>query len=83
MERVKKFFNIKSGYSFEYNDLRCVVMLVNVLLIMTFGLAVAKIGLAIAIYGTIRDLIYEEIKVNSVIMYISTIMLNCYFVSIM
>ena len=83
MQKFKDFFNIKGKYVFDYNDIRCIITLVNVILIMTFGLSVAYIGLAIAIFGTIRDFVIEDRRINSTIMHATNILLNCYFVSIM
>ena len=83
MQKFKDFFNIKGKYVFDYNDIRCIITLVNVILIMTFGLSVSYIGLAIAIFGTIRDFVIEDRRINSTIMHATNILLNCYFVSIM
>ena len=81
--KVKKFFNIKEKYVFDYNDIRCAITLVNVILIMIFGLSVAYVGLAIAVFGTVRDLTIEERRINSTIMHATGILLNCYFVSLL
>ena len=80
---IKNFFNISAPYQFDFNDIRCALTLFNVIMIMTFGLSIAYIGLAIAIFGFIRDMICEERRVNSTIQHFSIILLNCYFVSIM
>lgn len=83
MTRFKKFFNIKGKYVFDYNDIRCVLTILNVILILRFGLSVALIGLAIAVFGTIRDMICEERKINSTVQHAMMIILNAYFVSLM
>lgn len=81
---MKKFFNITSKkYIFDYNDIRMVLTIFNVVMIITFGLTVAYIGLSIAIFGTIRDLVIEERKINSTVQHIMMIILNLYFVSLM
>ena len=60
---MKRFFNIEAEkYIFDYNDIRMILTVFNVIMIITFGLTVAYIGLAIAIFGTIRDLVIEERK---------------------
>ena len=41
MERVKQFFKINEPYRFEWNDIRCLATIVNVVLIMFFGLSTA------------------------------------------
>lgn len=81
---MKKFFNITANkYIFDYNDIRCLLTLINVILVITFGLSVAWIGLAIAIFGTVRDMVCEERKINSTIQHLTMIILNVYFVTLM
>ena len=80
----KKFFNITADkYIFDYNDIRCCLTLFNVAMIIIFGLSVAWIGLSIAIFGTIRDMVIEDRKINSTIIHLTNIVLNLYFVSLM
>ena len=81
---MRKFFNITADkYIFDYNDIRCLLTLINVILVITFGLSVAWIGLAIAVFGTIRDMVCEERKINSTIQHLTMIVLNVYFVTLM
>ena len=81
---MKKFFNITAEkYIFDYNDIRMILTVFNVIMIITFGLTVAYIGLAIAIFGTIRDMVIEERKINSTVQHVMMIILNLYFVSLM
>lgn len=81
---MRKFFNITADkYIFDYNDIRCLLTLVNVILVITFGLSVAWIGLAIAVFGTVRDMVCEERKINSTIQHLTMIVLNIYFVTLM
>lgn len=81
---IKRFFNIEAEkYIFDYNDIRMILTVFNVIMIITFGLTVAYIGLAIAIFGTIRDLVIEERKINSTVQHIMMIILNTYFVTLM
>lgn len=83
LQKVKDFFEIETPYSFDYNDLRCAITLINVILIMTFGLSIAWFGLTVSILGTMRDLFYAPHRVNSTIMHATNILLNAYFVSLM
>ena len=83
LQRVRTFFEIDRPYTFDYNDIRCCITLVNVILIMTFGLSIAWFGLIISILGTVRDLFYSPHRVNSTIMHATNILLNAYFVSLM
>lgn len=81
---MKNFFNITADrYIFDYNDIRCLLTLFNVVMIIIFGLSIAWIGLAIAIFGTVRDMVCEERKINSTIQHLTMIVLNIYFVSLM
>ena len=45
MEKVKSFFSIETPYRFEWNDLRCGITILNVILIMIFGLMFYTNGL--------------------------------------
>lgn len=79
-ERLKNYFKIESEkYQFEYNDLRAVITLINVILIMIFGLSIAWFGLAVAVIGFIKDLVVDR-HINGMIMHLSNIVLNIYFI---
>lgn len=65
-------------YKFEWNDLRAVITLVNVILIMRFGLSIAWFGLAIACVGLIKDITIDK-RVNGVVMHSANAILNIYF----
>ena len=78
MERVLKFFNIKGKYKFEWNDLRALAMIVNVVLIMTFGLSISWFGLGIAVFGLVKDLTSDR-HINGILMHIASMILNIYF----
>ena len=81
---MKKFFNITADrYIFDFNDIRVALTVINVILILNFGLSIAWFGLAIAVFGTIRDIVYEERRINSTIQHLAMIVLNAYFVSLM
>lgn len=79
MKAIKRFFGITEQYRFEWNDLRCLLTVVNVLLIMTIGFEVAWFGLTISVLGFVRDMISER-RVSGTIMHLSTMVLNGYFV---
>ena len=53
-ENLKKGVKMKN-YKFEWNDLRAVTTLVNVVLIMIYGLSISWFGLVLAILGIIKD----------------------------
>lgn len=78
---MKKFFNIETGYKFEWNDLRCFVTVINVILIMIYGLSISWFGLFVAVVGIVKDLTTDR-KVNGLLMHIANAILNIYFLLI-
>ena len=78
---MKKFFRIETSYKFEWNDLRCFMTVLNVILIMIFGLSIAWFGLAIALVGIVKDLTVDR-HINGLIMHFATLVLNIYFLLI-
>jgi len=75
---------MKEKYRFELGDLRAFITLVNVMLIIKFGLSVAWFGLVIAGLGLIIDIVKyfsknTDFRVNSAIMHTANIVLNVYF----
>jgi hypothetical protein len=75
---MKKFFGIEENYKFEWNDLRCFVTLVNVILIMIYGLSISWFGLAVALLGIVKDLTTDR-RINGLLMHCSNAILNIYF----
>lgn len=79
---MKKFFNITESYKFEMNDLRAVIQMINVILIMIFGLSVSWFGLAIAGCGLVKDFTTDR-HINSILMHLSGCVLNIYFLKLL
>ena len=75
---MKKFFRIEEDYKFEWNDLRCFITVVNVVLIMIYGLSISWFGLAVASIGVIKDLTTDR-RVNGLLMHLANVALNIYF----
>jgi len=75
---MKKFFRIEGNYQFEWNDLRCFITIVNVILIMMYGLSIAWFGLAVAIVGIVKDLTTDR-RINGLLMHLANVALNVYF----
>ncbi len=75
---MKKFFNLENGYKFEWNDLRCFITVLNVILIMMYGLSISWFGLAVAVIGIVKDLTTDH-KVNGLLMHVANAILNIYF----
>ena len=78
---MKNFFRIESGYKFEWNDLRCFITVVNIILIMMYGLSIAWFGLGVAVIGVIKDLTTDR-RINGLIMHLANVSLNIYFLLI-
>jgi hypothetical protein len=81
MTKVKNFFKIEEKYRFEYNDLRCLITILNVILIIIYGLSISWFGLAVAAIGIIKDLTIDR-HINGLLMHIATAALNIYFLLI-
>ena len=75
---MKEFFRIKESYKFEWNDLRCFICVVNVILIMIYGLSIAWFGLAVAVIGIVKDLTTDR-HINGLVMHLSNVVLNVFF----
>lgn len=82
MEMIKKFFSIETPFRFEWNDLRASIQVLNVILIMIFGLQVSWFGLALAIFGVCKDLSQRR-HINEMVMHLSGVVLNVYFLSLL
>lgn len=75
---MKNFFNFENGYKFEWNDFRCFITVLNVILIMMYGLSISWFGLAVAVIGIVKDLTTDR-KVNGLLMHVANAILNIYF----
>lgn len=75
---MKEYFGLNRKYKFEWNDLRAFITVINVVLIMIYGLSIAWFGLAVAIIGVIKDLAVDH-RINGLIMHLSSVALNIYF----
>ena len=78
---MKKFFGLDKPYKFEWNDLRCFASVLNVVLIMVYGLSIAWFGLFVAVIGVVKDLTVDR-KLNGLLMHVSSVVLNIYFLLI-
>ena len=79
---MKDFFGIIEPFRFEWNDLRAFIQLLNVILIMIFGLSVSWFGLAIAVFGVIKDMSQHR-HINDIVMHMSGVVLNVYFLTLL
>jgi len=69
------------SYKFEWNDLRALITILNVFLIMRFGLSIAWFGLAVALIGLIKDIFIDK-RLNGTIMHTANAILNIYFITL-
>lgn len=82
MKVVKMFFKIEAPYKFEMNDVRAVIQVINVILIMMFGLSISWFGLALAVFGLIKDFATDR-HINSITMHTAGAVLNIYFLTLL
>lgn len=82
MTAIKNFFKIETAYQFEMNDIRAIIQIINVTLIMIFGLSVSWFGLALAIFGLIKDFTTDR-HINSITMHLAGAVLNIYFLTLL
>lgn len=80
---MRNFFNIETAYRFEWNDLRALTMILNVIFVMIFGFSASWFGLTIAVVGIIKDLTNPQRHCNDIMMHAASVVLNCYFLSLM
>lgn len=81
MEQIRRFFKIESTYKFEWNDLRAIVTIINVILIMMFGLSIAWFGLAVALFGLVKDFTSDR-HISGILMHLASVVLNLYFITL-
>ena len=79
---MRKFFKIEEPFRLEYNDIRAFITVINVVLIMIYGLSIAWFGLTVAFIGTIKDLKVDR-HINGLVMHLATVALNIYFLIIL
>ena len=79
MTKIKQFFNLTAPYKFEYNDLRAVITVMNVILIICFGLSITWFGLTVAGIGVVKDLTIDR-RINGLVMHLANVALNLYFI---
>lgn len=77
---MREFFGLNEPFHWEWQDLRAFITLLNVVLIMIFGLSVSWFGLAVAIFGICKDLSKHR-HINDLVIHISGVILNVYFLT--
>lgn len=79
---MKEFFKLDKPYKFEYNDVRALLTVLNVALVIFFGVSIAWIGLTIALVGVVKDLRIDR-RINGLVMHSATAALNIYLLTIL
>lgn len=79
---MKEKWGLDKPYKFEWNDLRAFITVINVILIMIFGLSIAWFGLAVALIGVVKDLTVDR-HINGLFMHLATVALNIFFISLL
>ena len=82
LQKIKNWSGIETAYRFEWNDVRCGITILNVILIMLFGLHVSWFGLAIALFVVCKDFSQHR-HINEVLMHLSSVALNVYFLMLL
>ena len=75
---IKNYFQLTTPYRFEWNDLRAFIQIINVALIMFFGLSVGWLGLAIALFGIVKDMSQHR-HINDIVLHLTGVILNIHF----
>jgi len=52
----------------EINDVRCALTLLNVVLVLCFGVSFAWVGLGIALFGLVKDALTDR-RINGFLMH--------------
>lgn len=68
-------------YVFEINDIRALITVINVLLILIFGISIAWFGLAVSIIGIFKDIFIDQ-RINGTVMHTANAILNIYFITL-
>jgi len=75
-----KIVQIRQDYEFDLNDIRALIMVINVICIFVFGLSISWLGLAVAIVGLVDDVVHTK-RICHCLIHFSGILMNLYFIS--
>jgi hypothetical protein len=79
---MREFFGLNEPFKWEWQDLRAGIQLLNVILIMIFGLSISWFGLAIAVFGICKDLSKHR-HINDLVIHFSGVILNIHFLNML
>ena len=69
-------------YRFELNDLRSLLTIINVVLVIGFGISICWIVIAVGIIGIVKDLTIDR-KINGLLMHTANVVLNVYLLTLL
>lgn len=69
-------------YRFEINDLRSLLTIVNVVLVMGFGVSICWFVIAVGLMGIVKDLAVDR-KINGLLMHTANVVMNVYLLVLM
>ena len=75
---MKKFFRIEKEFNLEWNDIRSLLTVINVILVLKFGLSISWFTFGVAVLGVCKDLTVSR-RINDLIMHSANVILNGYF----
>ena len=78
---IKNYFQLTTPYRFEWNDARALIAVINLVLILIFGLRISWFGLVLAVFGVFKDLSQHR-HINDMVLHLSTAALNIYLLTI-
>lgn len=78
---IKKFFRIEKPFKLEYNDIRALITIMNVILIIAFGRSFAWFSLITSIIGLIKDYKTDR-RINGFLMHGANTILYIYLLSV-
>ena len=76
---------MSNKYIFEVNDIRAIWQVLNVILVMRFGLVISWFGLGLATAGLIGDFMKppKDKRINSFVMHGAGMVLNAYLLTLL
>lgn len=78
---MKKYFELTTPYHFEWNDWVGLANLLNLFLVIKFGLVASWFGLIVNLACVVYDIITVR-RINLIILHSSIVLLNAYFLGV-
>lgn len=77
---MKNYFKLNLPYHFEWNDWVGPANMLNLFLVIKFGLIASWFGLAINLACIVYDIITIK-RINLIILHLSIVLMNAYFLN--